>query len=91
MHSEALARVVSTRCSFAEDFSADNGLRTVSDHLRYFSSASGPIMQCAALQYPSEEVEKSCMFGSALCIWLGAAFGVIEVADRHSGRAKESA
>lgn len=29
------------------------------------------------------------MFGSALCISLGAASGVVEVADRHSGRAKK--
>lgn len=49
------------------------------------------MMPCAALQWPSGAVKNSCMFASALSIWSGAAFGVVEVADRHSERARKSA
>lgn len=62
----------------------------MSDHLRYFFLASGPMMLCSALQWPSGAVKISCIFASALCIWLGAAFGVVEVANRPTRSVQKS-
>ncbi|KAI4602586.1 hypothetical protein KJ359_007802 [Pestalotiopsis sp. 9143b] len=58
--------------------------REARDGFRYFFAAAGPMMLASILLWPHGATRQLFMIISAFCTGLGALFGVIDLADKHT-------